>query len=83
MKFNFSLRNQEAILEADIEKLVEKQLDYNARRPQKKTRYQIKQEEKRKNEEQKHKQDMQEMFLLFGFMGVMILVAIIASFFGI
>ena len=83
MKLNFSLKNQEANLEADIEKLVEKQLDYNARRPQKKTRYQIKQEEKRKNEEQKHKQDMQKIYLLFGIVGVCVLVALIASLFGI
>ena len=49
MKFNFSLKNKEVNLEADVERLVEKKLDYKAANPDKKTRYQIRQEEKRKN----------------------------------
>lgn len=48
MKLKFSLKNKEASLEADIEKLVEKGMDNKAKKPEKKTRYQIKQEEKRK-----------------------------------
>ena len=48
MKLKFSLKNKEAYLEADIEKLVEKGMDNKAKNPEKKTRYQIRQEEKRK-----------------------------------
>jgi len=50
MKFSFSLKNKEVNLEADVERLVEKNLDYKAANPDKKTKYQIKQEEKRKTE---------------------------------
>ena len=49
MKLSFSLKNKEASLEADVEGLVEKGLEHKAKTPAKKTRYQIKQEEKRKN----------------------------------
>ena len=55
MKLKFSLKNKEASVDADIEGVVEKVLDHKAKQPTKKTRYQIKQEEKRKNEELKQK----------------------------
>ena len=55
MKLKFSLKTKEASLEADVERLVEKGMDQKAKNPLRKTRYQIKQEEKRKNEELKHK----------------------------
>lgn len=48
MKLKFNFKNKEASLEADVEKLVEKGMDQKANGPVKKTRYQIKQEEKRK-----------------------------------
>lgn len=54
MQFKFSLKNKEVFLDADVEKLVEKGMDQNAKNPPKKTRYQIKQEEKRKNKELKN-----------------------------
>jgi hypothetical protein len=50
MKFKLSLKDKEVSMEADVEKLVEKGMDHKAARPDKRTRYQIKQEEKRKNE---------------------------------
>lgn len=63
MKFNFSLKNKEASFEADVEKLIDKNIEYKAKNPKnkepKKTRYQIKQEEKRKNKELEHKQTME------------------------
>jgi len=65
MKLNFNLKSKEASLEADIESLVEKGLE-RRENPNRKTRYQIKQEEKRKNEELKYKQHMQETLLLVG-----------------
>ena len=60
MKFNFSLKNKEASFEADVEGLVEKSIESNQKNPPKKSRYQIKQEEMRKNEELKHEQEMEK-----------------------
>lgn len=57
MKLKFSLKNKEIGFDADVEGIVEKSLNYKKDRPIKKTRYQIKQEEKRKNIEQKFEQD--------------------------
>ena len=53
MKLSFSIRPASSSLEADIEGLVEKGLEHKAKNTAKKTRHQIKQEEKRKNEELK------------------------------
>ena len=80
MKLSFSLKKTEASLEADVEKLIEKGMDQWERNPNRKTRYQIKQEEKRKNAELKHKQEMQKILI-----GVCILAAcmIVAIIFGV
>jgi len=83
MKFSFSLKNKEASMEADVESIVEKSLEYKTKQPPKKTRYQIKQEEKRKTEELKHKQQMQYLYILRGICGIWLVVGIIASIFGI
>ena len=48
MKFSFSWPKKEVSIDADVKGLVEKTLDYKAAKPDKRTRYQIKQEEKRK-----------------------------------
>ena len=79
MKLKFSLKDKEASLEADVEKLVEKGMEHKARRPDKKSRYQIRAEEKRKNEELRHKQQMQWMFILLGILAVCIVLGIVAS----
>ena len=57
MKFRLSLKNKEVNVEAGIEGLVEKQLEYKAKHPNptRKTRYQIRQEEKRKNRLLEHR----------------------------
>lgn len=55
MKFNFNANKKEASFEADVERLIEKGIDEHVKRPERKTRYQIRQEEKRKNEELKKK----------------------------
>ena len=55
MKFNFNLKNKEASLEADIEKLIDKNMDIKSNKQPKKTKYQIKLEEERKNKELEHK----------------------------
>ena len=83
MKFNFSLKNKEVNLEADVEKLVEKKLDIKSTRPEKKTRYQIKQEEKRKTEAAKHKQQMTWMFIMLGLIVIFAIIGIVASVLGI
>lgn len=78
MKLKFSLKSKEASLEADVEGLVEKGM---ARRdnPNRKTRYQIKQEEKRKNEELKQKHFMQQMFLMVGIVAVLLIICLVMA----
>ena len=83
MKLNFSLKNTEVNLEADVEKLVEKNLDMKSAKPEKKTRYQIKQEEKRKTDAAKHKQQMTWMFIMLGLIAILAIVGIVASVLGI
>lgn len=83
MKISFSLKNKEAKLEADVEKLIEKGMSQKEKLPPKKTRFQIKQEEKRKNAELKHKQDMQIAFIgigIFAFLlGICLIFAILEA----
>lgn len=81
MKIKFSLLKKEASMEADVEGIVAKSLEYKSKCPEKKTRYQIRQEEKRKNAELKHKQKMQYMYIMIGLFGVCFVVAIITSLF--
>lgn len=83
MKFKFNLKNKEASMEADIEGIVKKTLEYKSNHPVRKTSYQIKQEEKRKNEELKHKQQMQYLIILLAIIGVFFVVGIVASILGI
>ena len=86
MKLSFNLKKQEASFEADVEGLVEKSLENKAKNPIKKTRYQLKQEEKRRNEELKHKQEMQKVYICLGIVGVgitiCIVMAILSNIFG-
>ena len=62
MKLKFNLKKKEASLEADAERLIEKKMDYDQKNLEnniaKKTRYQIRQEEKRKNKELEFNQKM-------------------------
>ncbi len=70
--------------DADIEKLVEKGMDLKETHPsEKKTRYQIKQEEKRKNEELKQKHFIQGYLLMLGFIVFIIVVVLLFSLLGI
>lgn len=78
MKLNFNLKSKEASLEADIESMVEKGLE-RRENPNRKTRYQIKQEEKRKNEELKYKQHMQETLLLVGILAVLFIIIFVMA----
>lgn len=83
MKPGFSLKNKEASLEADVEGLIEKGLEHKTKSPAKKAKYQIKQEEKRKNEDLKQKQQMQWMFIMLGLLAVLIVFGVIATVLGI
>ena len=81
MKFKFSLKDKEVSMEADVEKLVEKGMDHKVARPDRITRYQIKQEEKRKNEELKHKQQLTYIFIGIGVFIALIAFCVIMSIF--
>lgn len=83
MKLNFSLKKQEANLEADIEGLVEKSLAYKSQNADRKTRFQIRQEEKRKNSAQEHQQKMRYLYILLGLFGVLLIFGVAATIFGI
>ena len=81
MKFKFSLKDKEVSMEADVGKLVEKGMDQEEARPDRKTRYQIKQKEKRKNAELKHKQKMQEIHICIGILAVIIVICLVMAIF--
>lgn len=83
MKFKLSLKDKEVNLEVGVEKLVEKGINQKAARPERKTRYQIKQEEKRKNEKLKQKHFMQGIVLMLGLIVISTIIAIVASVMGI
>lgn len=94
MKLKFSLKNKEASLEADVEKLVEKGMDLKAKNPDRKTRYQIKQEEKRKTlmlkaeeerkkKEAEHKQQIFWLSVLLGIGAVCLILGLVATYLGI
>lgn len=79
MKMKFNLKNKELSLDADVENLIEKELEYKSTKPFKKTRYQIKQEEKRKNEELKQKQLVQGILIMLGIVTFVFIICIIGS----
>lgn len=81
MKLKFSLKNKEIGFDADVEGIVEKSLNYKKDRPVKKTRYQIKQEEKRKNREQKFEQDRRLLIAMGVALIVIFLICICCSIF--
>lgn len=83
MKLRFSLLKKEASLEADVEGLVTKGLENKVNNPNRKTRYQIKQEEKRKNKELEQKQFMQGIALMIGLVIVVFIISIIGTILGI
>ena len=65
-------------IEADVEEIVKTGLGSHSTKSQRKTRYQIKQEEKRKNKELEHKQQMQYMFILLGLVVLFLIIGLIA-----
>lgn len=87
MKLQFNFKNKEASLEADVEKLIDKKMEYKQQngiyKEPRKTRYQIRQEEKRKRLELEHKQNMQMLIGLGIFIIIMIIIFIVMSYLGI
>ncbi len=79
MKFSFNFNKKEASIEADVEGLVKPHIEARINNPDRKTRYQIKQEEKRKNAELKHKQEMQKIYILLGVTAVLMIVVFIMA----
>lgn len=77
MKIKFSLMKKEASLEADVEGIVKQNMANKSKQPPKKTRYQIRQEEKRKNGELKQKHFLQGMSILLGLLVVCFIVCAI------
>ena len=83
MKFEFNLKEKKASFDADVEGLVQKSLEHKEKNPSGKTRYQIKQEEKRKNSELKHKQSVQWMIILLALVVIFAVIGIVASIYGV
>lgn len=83
MKFNLNLKEKAINIEADIEGLVKAEMDHRKSQPEHKTRYQIKQEEKRKQLELEHKQFLHYIYLLLGLIAVIAVIGILASILGI
>ena len=81
MKLKFSLKNKEIGFDADVEGIVEKSLNYKQSKPDKKTRYQIKQEEKRKNKELEFEQTKRTIILLSIFLVFILVVCFVGSIF--
>lgn len=79
MKFALSLKKKEVSVEADVEKIVDKELERRDKRQPRKSRYEIKQEEKRKNAELKHKQQMQTFLIGIGILVFFIIILLIMA----
>lgn len=82
MKIKFSLAKKEASLEADVEGIVKQNIQNKTERAPKKTKYQIRQEERRRNKEIEQKHFLQSMGILVGMLVVCFLVCIIGVVFG-
>ena len=67
------------IASGNVEKLVEKGMDQRAKDPNRKTRYQIRQEEKRKNKELEQKRFMMGMLLMVGLIVVILVVCAVGA----
>ena len=87
MKLAFNFKKKEASLEADVEGIVVRGLERKEKDPNRKTRYQIRQEEKRKNLELKHELEQknfkQGMLMLIGIMVFCVIFGMIATVLGI
>ena len=60
-----------------------KGLEHRSNNPNRKTRYQVKQEEKRKNAELEQKHFMQGIALMIGLIAIFLIIGIVGTVFGI
>ena len=80
MKLKFGLKNKiEASFEGDVEGIVKTSLEYKSDKPIKKSRYQIKQEEKRKNKELEQKQMIRYLIMMICFIVFILIICMIGS----
>lgn len=79
MKLSFNLKEKAGSLEVDAERLIDKKIETYRTKPQKKTRYQIRQETKLKKAELKRKRDMQILLGMVIFLAVMFVVIFIGA----
>lgn len=81
MRLKISLKNKEASIEGDVEGLIEKGIQHRDKKEPKKTKYQIRQEEKRKNKELEQKHFMQKIFLMVGIILLILIICAIGAYF--
>lgn len=83
MKLAFNFKKKEASLQADVEGMIERGLERKEKNPKRKTRYQIRQEEKRRNMELKRelerKQMMQGILMMAGVVVFILIICAIGS----
>lgn len=80
MKLAFDFKKKEASLKADVEGMIERGLERKEKNPNRKTRYQIRQEEKRKNMELKRELERKQMIQgILMMAGVIVFVLIVCA----
>ena len=83
MKLAFNFKKKEASLQADVEGMLERGLERKEKNPKRKTRYQIRHEEKRRNMELKRelerKQMMQGILMMAGVVVFILIICAIGS----
>ena len=83
MKLAFNFKKKEASLQADVEGMIERGLERKEKNPKRKNRYQIRQEEKRRNMELKRelerKQMMQGILMMAGGVVFILIICAIGS----
>ena len=83
MKLAFNFKKKEASLQADVEGMIERGLERKEKNPKRKNRYQIRQEEKRRNMELKRelerKQMMQGILMRAGVVVFILIICAIGS----
>ncbi len=82
MKLAFNFKKKEASIQADVEGMIERGLERKEKNPNRKTCYQVRQEEKRKNMEMKQELERKRMLQGMLMMGGVIVFALIVCLIG-
>lgn len=77
MKLSFDLKNKKGSFDIDVEKIVDKELERRNKKLDRKTRYQIRQEEKRKNIELQQQLERKRLLQGVLLMGVVVMFILI------